>query len=95
MSTNDHTEDMVQDLYADKVREFAEKIKPMTKEELNEELELLEENLEDIQIEKRLILGQTGVHVNAVTVDAYRNSFDREIASTEEMIKLVKEALGG
>lgn len=73
--------------------EYLEKIKAMSKDELQEELEILEENLEDIQIERRLILGQTGVHVNASKIESYRNSFDREISTIEEKINLVKEAL--
>lgn len=97
MSMNERTESMdasIEDMHAERLREFAEKVGTMAKDELSEELEMLQESLEDIQIEKRLILGQTGVHINAVTIDSYRDSFDREIASTEEKIRLVKEALG-
>lgn len=94
MSATEHADAMMDDHHSLKVKEFEEKIQGMSKEQLEEELELLNENLEDIEIEKRLILGQTGVHINAVTIDAYRNSFDREIAATQEMIGLVKQALG-
>ncbi|HZD60986.1 MAG TPA: hypothetical protein VE439_11130 [Anaerolineae bacterium] len=95
MSMNEQSVDNnVEDMHAERLREYAEKVVTMTKDELNEELEILNENLEDIQIEKRLIIGQTGVHINAVTMDSYRESFDREIASIEQKIRLVKEALG-
>ncbi len=73
--------------------EYLDKIKSMDKDELKEELELLEESLEDIQIERRLILGQTGVHINAGKIEAYRNSFDREISNLETKISHVKGAL--
>ncbi len=73
--------------------DYLDKIKTMDKDELKEELELLEESLEDIQIERRLILGQTGVHINVGKIEAYRNSFDREISNLEKKIGYVKEAL--
>jgi len=95
MGTNEHADAMMDNLHAERLEDYAEKVKGMTKDELNEEMEILKENLEDIQIEKRLILGQTGVHINAVTIDSYRNSFDREIDSIEKKISIVKEALGG
>ncbi|HCG98777.1 MAG: hypothetical protein A2074_08560 [Candidatus Aquicultor primus] len=94
MSATEKADAMMEDQHAIKVTEFKEKIKAMSKEELRDELEILNENLEDIEIEKRLILGQTGVHINAVAIDEYRNSFDREIKATQAMIDVAKEALG-
>lgn len=75
--------------------EYFEKISTMSKEELERELENLQESLEDVEDEKRLIIGQTGVHVNAVTIAAYRESFDREISLLEQKISKVKEYLMG
>ncbi|MBS3909506.1 MAG: hypothetical protein KGZ93_07755 [Actinobacteria bacterium] len=94
MSATEKTDAMMDDQYATKVKQYREKIKAMGKEELQDELEILNENLEDIETEKRLILGQTGVHINAVAIDEYRNSFNREIKATQEMINIAKEALG-
>ncbi|MDP2212037.1 MAG: hypothetical protein Q8J63_09920 [Candidatus Aquicultor sp.] len=94
MSATENADAMMDDQHVMKVTEFREKIKALGKEALQDELEILNENLEDIEIEKRLILGQTGVHINAVAIDAYRNSFDREIKATQEMIDITKEALG-
>ncbi|MDI6716834.1 MAG: hypothetical protein QME63_07810 [Actinomycetota bacterium] len=74
--------------------EYKEKINAMTKEELTEELEMLRESLEDIQLERKLILGQTGVHINAGKVEAYRNAFDREASVLEQKINMVEKALG-
>lgn len=93
MSANENADTMMDDKYAKQVTEFKDKIKAMSKEELQNELEILNENLEDIEIEKRLILGQTGVHINAVAIDEYRNSFDREIKATQAMIDVAKAAL--
>jgi hypothetical protein len=94
MSAPEKADSMMDDQYATKVTEFRDKIRAMSKEELQDELEILNENLEDIEIEKRLILGQTGVHINAVAIDEYRNSFDREIKATQTMIDVAKAALG-
>lgn len=76
------------------IEEYKGKVQAMSKEELHEELELLQESIEDIEIERKLILGQTGVHINVGKVDSYRNAFDREISTLEKKISLVKEALG-
>lgn len=93
MSASEHTEDY-DVLHAQKIKEFTAKIKDMGKDELEEELEKLKEDLVDVEDEKRLMIGQTGVHINAVTIQAYRESFDREIALIQEKMGLVKEALG-
>jgi len=92
MSASEHAEDH-DILHAQKIEEFTAKIKDMGKDELEEELETLKEDLVDVEDEKRLMIGQTGVHINAVTIQAYRESFDREIALIQEKISLVKEAL--
>lgn len=76
------------------IDEYGAKLKTMTRDELEEELEIIQESLEDIQIEKRLILGQTGVHISAGKVESFRNSFDHEISTLEKRINLVKEVLG-
>ncbi|MDI6715502.1 MAG: hypothetical protein QME63_00975 [Actinomycetota bacterium] len=72
------------------IDEFAERIKSMTIDELEEELEILQENLEDIQIERRQIFGKTAAHLNAKKFEKYRRSFDREILLLEKKISLVK-----
>ncbi len=81
-------------LHAEKIKAFTEKIQAMDKEELGKELESLKEDLEDVEIERRLIIGQTGVHINAVTIEAYRESFDREASIIKDKMDLVKQALG-
>lgn len=81
-------------LHDEKIKAFTEKIQVMNKDELKEELELLKEDLEDVEIERRLIIGQTGVHINAVTIEAYRESFDREAALIKEKMDMVKQAMG-
>ncbi|NCO66563.1 MAG: hypothetical protein COW32_06630 [Candidatus Aquicultor secundus] len=92
-NTNEQAEEL-DALHAEKIRAFNEKIRAMDKDELGEELELLKEDLEDVGIERRLIIGQTGVHINAVAIEAYRQSFDREASLIKDKMDLVKQALG-
>ncbi len=94
MTTNEQNTDDFAALYAEKIGVFKEKIKDMTKDELQDELASLQEDLQDIEIEKQLIIGQTGVHINAVTIQAYRESFDREIVEVQEKMNLVQLAMG-
>lgn len=79
---------------SEKLREYHEKVRTMSKEELEEELESLKEDLVDEETEMRLIIGQTGVHMNATQAAAYRESFNRDMDFIKKKIEFVKETLG-
>lgn len=79
---------------SEKLREYHEKVRTMSKEELEEELESLKEDLVDEETEMRLIIGQTGVHMNVTQATAYRESFNREMDLIKKKIEFVKETLG-
>ncbi|MBI4734419.1 MAG: hypothetical protein HY779_06405 [Rubrobacteridae bacterium] len=78
---------------SEKLKLYAEQVKTMNKEELQAELVKLAEDLTDEEDEMRLMIGQTGVHINATRVQAYRESFAKEMARIKEKQRLVKEAL--
>jgi orotidine-5'-phosphate decarboxylase len=78
---------------SEKLKIYAEQVKAMSKQELESELEKLAEDLADEEDEMRLMIGQTGVHINATRVAAYRESFAKEMAKIKEKQRLVNEAL--
>jgi ribosomal protein L29 len=79
---------------SERLREYHDRVKTLTKGELADELENLKDELADEEGEMRLIIGQTGVHINAKQVDAYRESFAREMDFIKKKIGLVQEAMG-
>jgi hypothetical protein len=78
---------------SEKLKLYAENVKTMGKRELEAELLKLAEDLTDEEDEMRLMIGQTGVHINATQVTAFRESFAREMARIKEKQRLVNEAL--
>lgn len=78
---------------SEKLKIYGEQVKAMSKQELESELEKLAEDLADEEDEMRLMIGQTGVHINATRVAAYRESFAKEMARIKEKQRLVNEAL--
>lgn len=77
------------------LKDYAEKVKTMDKGEREAELARLDDALDDAEDEMKQMIGQTGVHVYAVQIEASREEFEREKARIEEKKRLVKEALSG
>lgn len=78
---------------SEKLKLYAENIKELSKQELEAELLKLAEDMTDEEDEMRLMIGQTGVHINATQVAAYRESFEREMARIKKKQRMVSEAL--
>ncbi|MDP2212043.1 MAG: hypothetical protein Q8J63_09950 [Candidatus Aquicultor sp.] len=75
------------------LKDYAEKVKTMDKGELEAELARLDDALEDAEDEMKQMIGQTGVHVYAVQIEASREEFEREKARINEKKRLATEAL--
>jgi hypothetical protein len=77
------------------LKEYAQRVKTMGKDELEAELARLDDALQDAEDEMKQMIGQTGVHLYAVQVEASREEFQREMARINEKKRLVNEALTG
>ncbi|MBS3909512.1 MAG: hypothetical protein KGZ93_07785 [Actinobacteria bacterium] len=77
------------------IKDYAEKVKTMDKGEIEAELARLDAALEDAEDEMKQMIGQTGVHVYAVQIEASREEFEREKARINEKKRLAAEALSG
>ena len=53
-------------------------VEEMSAEEIDREIERLEEDLEDLEAERSLTLGQTGVHIGAKEVERIRSEFEKD-----------------
>ncbi|MHB0977687.1 MAG: hypothetical protein ACYC1U_10965 [Candidatus Aquicultorales bacterium] len=73
--------------------EYRRQVDAMDKAALQQERARLEEDLEDLDTERRLIIGQTGVHVNAVKIQSYREAFDRDERLLRGQLEVVDIAL--
>lgn len=80
---------------AEKLDDFRDRISGFSRDELAVERKRLEGNLEDVQTERHLIIGQTGVHINATKIQTYRDAFDRDEARLSKQIALIDEMLKG
>ncbi|NLZ38745.1 MAG: hypothetical protein GX893_03970 [Firmicutes bacterium] len=61
----------------------------MERNELEQLLSQLQEELEDIREERKIVLGQTGIHLPGSTVKKY----EVEIKALEEKIEVIKKVL--
>jgi hypothetical protein len=77
------------------IKDYAEKVKTLDKNALEAELGQLDDALEDAEDEMKQMIGQTGVHVYAVQIEASRDEFAREKARINEKKRLVEEAQSG
>ena len=79
--------------HSEALKNYAEKVKTMRREELQQELSDLDDSLRDEEDELKRLIGQTGVHLYESQVEAYRESFMRETARIKEKRRLINEAL--
>ena len=65
----------------------------LPKNELKTVLKNLEEELEEIEFERRMTLGQSGVHLGAMEVQRLIAEFDKDKKRIEEQKAQVEEVL--
>lgn len=64
-----------------------------TTEELLAELEKVEQELEDLEEERRAFLGQTGVHIGVGLLKSRRRQYEREEEALRSRIASIKAQL--
>ncbi len=67
----------------------------MTSEQLQAALRSAQEELSDMEDERRLTLGQTGVHIGAAELGRIRGHFEREEKRLRSRLEAIGQALGG
>ena len=68
-------------------------IEGLTGEEIRARLAQLEEELEDLEMERSMTLGGTGVHISAGEAERLRNEFERDEARVNARIEELKSLL--
>ncbi len=66
----------------------------LTPEQLQAALHSAQEELSDMEDERRFTLGQTGVHIGAAELARIRGHFQREEKRIQERIAALRTALG-
>lgn len=64
-----------------------------TRDELEAKIAELEEELEDLGMERRLTLGGTGVHIGAAEAERMRNEFERDEARVNARLAELRSRL--
>ena len=65
----------------------------LSAEEIRVRLAQLEEELEDLEMERSMTLGGTGVHISAGEAERLRNEFERDEARVTAKIEELKQLL--
>jgi hypothetical protein len=65
----------------------------MTREQLQAALTAAQEELSDIEDERRFTLGQTGVHIGAAELKRINGHFERETQRLNERLAAIRDAL--
>jgi hypothetical protein len=65
----------------------------LTEEEIRARLAQLEEELEELGMERSMTLGGTGVHISAGEAERLRNEFERDEARVTARIEELKRLL--
>ena len=65
----------------------------MTREQLQAALTAAQEELSDMEDERRFTLGQTGVHIGAAELRRINGHFERETKRLNERLAAVRDAL--
>jgi hypothetical protein len=65
----------------------------MTRERLEAALTAAQEELSDMEDERRFTLGQTGVHIGAAELKRINGHFERESKRLAERIAAIRDAL--
>lgn len=65
----------------------------LSNEEIEAKIAALEEELEDVAMERRMTLGGTGVHLGAAEAERLRGEFERDEARITARIEDLRAAL--
>ena len=65
----------------------------MTREQLQAALTATQEELSDMEDERRFTLGQTGVHISAAELKRINGHFERETTRLNERMAAIRDAL--
>ena len=65
----------------------------MTREQLQATLTATQEELSDMEDERRFTLGQTGVHIGAAELKRINGHFERETKRLNERMAAIRDAL--
>ena len=65
----------------------------MTREQLQVALMAAQEELSDMEDERRFTLGQTGVHIGAAELKRINGHFERETKRLNERMAVIRDAL--
>ena len=65
----------------------------MTREQLQTALTAAQEELSDMEDERRFTLGQTGVHIGAAELKRINGHFERESKRLNERMAAIRDAL--
>lgn len=65
----------------------------VSSQEIEERLAALEEELEDVAMERRMTLGGTGVHLGAAEAERLRGEFERDEARITAKIDALRATL--
>jgi hypothetical protein len=65
----------------------------MTREELQAALTATQEELADMEDERRFTLGQTGVHIGAAELKRINGHFERESKRLNDRVAAIRDAL--
>lgn len=71
-----------------------QELEGLSREELEARLASLEEELEDVAMERSMTLGGTGVHIGAAEAERLRAEFERDETRISGRIEAVRAALG-
>lgn len=67
----------------------------MSRQEIEERIESLEEELQDLAAERSLTLGGTGVHIGAKEAERMRREFERDEERLQARLVELRAALEG
>jgi hypothetical protein len=70
-----------------------EELSSLSREDIEDRIASLEEELEDVAMERSMTLGGTGVHLGAAEAERLRKEFERDEARIGQKLSALKEAL--
>ena len=72
---------------------MSDDLNSMTREQLQAALTAAQEELSDMEDERRFTLGQTGVHIGAAELKRFNGHFERETKRLNERMAAIRDAL--
>ena len=63
--------------------------------DVNQQIANLQEELEELRVERKYTLGQSGVHISALKIVALREHYDNQIAELDQRISQLMGSVSG